>query len=313
MAKRMTQYLAVRWYEPHSRVMGSPSHDRPPSQSDMSEAQETAGPTLGEQTPAVSQDRKPRAPPDNGASPSKTSVAASRLATDTPGSAYQLPKASTQIQWPAPLGGHPRPSSDENVIIFRRAIGINSDLAPPATSSSSLLEQGTREPMGIYLSVLEEQRKRVLQHFVMSWGLNLLHFSQIVIGATLAALGSNASNSAVIITVMGSINTVIAGTLALLKGQGLPERLHQDADEFRKLRDWLEETDSLLATGIIGRNRKEVGVLVESAFRKYNSAKQSAESNRPENYVPDPGSVRNKSRRSSGTGSNDDNGKGPSI
>lgn len=279
----------------------------------MSELLETTAPGVGEQTPSISQGETPRVPlASNGVPPIKTSVETSRLATDASTSEDQLAKASTNIKWPVPLGGHPRLSSDENMVIFRRAIGINSDLAPPATSSSSLLEQGTRKPMGIYLSVIEEQRKRLLQHFVMSWGLNLLHFSQLVIGATLAALGSNASIFPVHITVLGSINTIIAGMLALVKGQGLPERLHQDADEFRKLRDWIEETDSLLVTGIIGRDRKEVGVLVESAFRKYNSAKLLEESNRPENYVPDPESVRAKSNRLSGTGS-DNIGKGPSV
>ena len=54
--------------------------------------------------------------------------------------------------------------------------------------------------------------------------------------------------------------------------------------------DRIEQTEALLAVGVIGRDRKEVGVLVQSAFRKYNAAKQCEESNLPENYVrpPDP-------------------------
>lgn len=52
----------------------------------------------------------------------------------------------------------------------------------------------------------------------------------------------------------------------------------------------IEQTEALLAVGVIGRNRKEVGVLVQSAFRKYNAAKQCEENNVPENYLrqPDP-------------------------
>ncbi|KAK7748770.1 hypothetical protein SLS53_000794 [Cytospora paraplurivora] len=280
----------------------------------MSEPQKTTAPKNGEQTPSVSQSGSPQAQPaSNGVPPLKTSIAASSLATDTIASAYQLSRASTQLQWPVPFGGHPRPPSDENIVIFRRAVGINSDLAPPATSSSSLLEQGVRKPTGIYLSVIEEQRKRSLEHFVMSWGLNLLHFTQIVIGATLAGLGSNATRHPALIVVAGSFNTIIAGVLALLKGQGGSERLHKDADEFRKLRDWIEETDALLATGIIGRNRKEVGVLVESVFRKYNSVKLSEESNRPDNYIPDPESALAIGPRSSGMLGNDRIGKRASI
>lgn len=46
--------------------------------------------------------------------------------------------------------------------------------------------------------------------------------------------------------------------------------------------------------GVIGRNRKEVGLLVQVAFKKYNAVRQSEENNRNENYVrvsssaPDP-------------------------
>lgn len=47
--------------------------------------------------------------------------------------------------------------------------------------------------------------------------------------------------------------------------------------------------------GVIGRNRKEVGLLVQTAFKKYNAVRQSEENNRNENYVrvsaPDPGTT----------------------
>lgn len=73
--------------------------------------------------------------------------------------------------------------------------------------------------------------------------------------------------------------------LALIKGQGLPERLRHDQAEFRKLQDWIEQTEALLAVGVIGRDRKEVGLLIQVAFRKYNAVRQSEENNRNENYV----------------------------
>lgn len=39
-----------------------------------------------------------------------------------------------------------------------------------------------------------------------------------------------------------------------------------------------------MAVGVIGRNRQEVGLLVQVAFKKYNAAKTSEENNVPENY-----------------------------
>lgn len=221
--------------------------------------------------------------------------------------APKLPKASTNIQWSEPIGLHIRDAHDEPLMIFRRAVGINSDLAPVAKDRSGLVEQGKRAPMGIYKRVIERKRSKKTQHFVVTWVLNVLHLAQIVIGATLTALGPNAARYTISITALGALNTVIAGVLALLKGQGMPNKLHRDEMEFRKLQDWIEETEALLVTGVIGRDNKDIGVLVESAFRKYDSAQLSAENNRPDNYVPDPGS---SSHPKKGSGSDSDEDKG---
>lgn len=117
------------------------------------------------------------------------------------------------------------------------------------------------------------------------------HFLQIIVGASLTALGPSAGDHTITITILGAMNTVVAGVLALVKGQGLPERLRQDKAEFRKLQDWIEQTEALLAVGVIGRDRKEVGLLVQVAFVKYNEAKASEENNVPENYVRAGGDV----------------------
>ncbi|KAJ4415766.1 hypothetical protein N0V82_007128 [Gnomoniopsis sp. IMI 355080] len=207
----------------------------------------------------------------------------------------KLPKASTNIEWGPPIGLHLRESKDEPLMVFRRAVGINSDLAP-RSKTTGRAELGQREPVGMYKSVIEERRRRQWQHAAMSWCLNIVHFAQVVIGATLTALGPNARLYTVPITVLGALNTVIAGVLALLKGQGLPERLHKDGMVYQRLQEWVEETEALLVTGIIGRDNRDIGVLVESAFKKYNSAKLSEENNRPDNYVPDPGSTDTRKR-----------------
>ncbi len=86
----------------------------------------------------------------------------------------------------------------------------------------------------------------------------------------LTALGPVAAQDhGMIITVLGAANTIIAGVLALVKGQGLPERLRKDELEYHRLQDWIEETEALLAVGVVGKDRKEVGLLVEIAFKKY--------------------------------------------
>lgn len=210
----------------------------------------------------------------------------------------RLPKASTNIQWSEPIGFPIRSPADEPLRVFRRAVGINSDQAPKSIRPGAS-ELGLHEPTGIYRKVIDEKRGRKTKHFIISWMLNFVHFAQIVIGATLTALGPNAARYAIPITVLGAINTVIAGVLALLKGSGLPERLHKDETELRKLQEWIEETEALLATGVIGWDKRDIGVLVESAFRKYNSVLKSVENNRPDSYVPDPGSTAHRTKKTS--------------
>ena len=46
--------------------------------------------------------------------------------------------------------------------------------------------------------------------------------------------------------ILGSANTVIAGGMTYLKGQGLPERLMQYANGLRKVREYIEERERQL-------------------------------------------------------------------
>lgn len=187
--------------------------------------------------------------------------------------------------WPAPAGLPPRDNDDESLIIFRRAIGINYTLAAADTVS---MEEGRRRAVGIYRAVIKAKRNKMWQFRAMWCVVLFCHFAQIIIGAALTALGPLANDHGVVITILGALNTVIAGILALVSGQGVPDRIQKDEVGYRKIQDWIEETEALLAVGIIGRNRKEVGLLVEEAFKKYNAAKSNEENNRPNSYVNAP-------------------------
>jgi hypothetical protein len=150
------------------------------------------------------------------------------------------------------------------------------------------MEEGRKKAVGIYRAVISAKKSKSRQFYFLSTFTLLCHFGQIIVGAALTALGPLASDHTTIITFLGAFNTVIAGMLALISGQGLPDRIKKDQIGFRKIQDWIEETESLLSVGIIGRNRKEVGLLVEEAFKKYNVAKTNEENNRPDSYVNSP-------------------------
>lgn len=190
--------------------------------------------------------------------------------TSEPPTITGIAKAATDYSWTTPVGLAPRDASDENLLIFRRAVGINSDRASTFTDTETL-EKGRRQAIGVYRSVIQHQRSKRITHHTLGFILYASHFLQIVLAATLTALGPNAKNYEIEITILGAVNTITAGVLAVLKGSGMIERLAKDEVEFKKLQDWIEETESLLSVGIIGRNRKEVGILVEVAFKKYNA------------------------------------------
>ncbi|KAF3769829.1 hypothetical protein M406DRAFT_241259, partial [Cryphonectria parasitica EP155] len=172
--------------------------------------------------------------------------------------------------WSDPLGGPARGNNDEHLLMFRRAVGINSEAS--SAEDHSTLEQGrARTATGIYRTVVREQRRRQLLHHTVSglvWG---CHGMQIVVGATLTCLGLREDDFYKTVTVLGAVNTAIAGVLTLIKGKALPENLGKSEADFRQLKAWIEETESLLALGVIGRDRKEVGLLIETAFRRYNA------------------------------------------
>ena len=182
--------------------------------------------------------------------------------------------------WGVPAGLEPREATDQNVLLFRQAIGIN--ITNPEAAS---MEQNRKLATGIYGRILRERRTKSFQYNVLSTFVNTCHVVQILVGASLTALGPEAATHTTSITALGATNTILAGVFALLKGQGLPERLHKDAVAYRRVQDWIEETDSLLLSGVVGRDRAEVGLLIETAFKKYNAVLASEENNKPESYV----------------------------
>lgn len=67
-------------------------------------------------------------------------------------------------------------------------------------------------------------------------------------GALFLFRGPTAGDHVIAITLLGAINTVIAGVLALVRGQGLPDRLYHDKAEYQRLQDWYRPLDYPLCT-----------------------------------------------------------------
>ncbi|KAL2069570.1 hypothetical protein VTL71DRAFT_14249 [Oculimacula yallundae] len=168
-----------------------------------------------------------------------------------------------------------RPSS--NLTKFRAAIGIG---------NISDLEAGDKasKPHGLYKEVIRIQKRLTIQYRAIE----VLYYSallaQILIGATLVSLGPQSGLHPRAITILGVVNTSTAGILALLKGQGLPDRLRKDEYQMQKVKDLIEETDVRLElAGDVSED--DVEKLVEQIFDRYNSARDTAEINKPSTYA----------------------------
>jgi hypothetical protein len=192
---------------------------------------------------------------------------------------------------PAPAGStsnaNPTSSSsqarDTNFQKFRNAIGIHpsADMTNPSPSD---LEAARKKAQGIYAKVISLQTWRRRQYQAVETIYYVAIGTQIVIGAVLTALGPISGQHSKSITILGIVNTATAGVIALLKGQGLPDRLRKDEFEMRKVQDYIEAVDARLSLGVGEISDEELDELVQRVFAKYNAARDTAELNKPDSY-----------------------------
>lgn len=170
---------------------------------------------------------------------------------------------------------------DSNLTKFRKAIGINVNV----TIDGGDLEAARKGARGLYKQVISLQRWRSRQYKLVDGLYYTALGTQIVIGAVLASLGPLSKLHNTAITVLGVVNAATAGVLALLKGQGLPDRLRKDEYQMRTVQDYIEETEITLAVaGPDALSREELEQIVAQVFEKYNTARDTAEMNKPSSY-----------------------------
>lgn len=95
---------------------------------------------------------------------------------------------------------------------------------------------------GTYEQLVNSQRKSRVQYYTTASLINFALFAQIIIAAAVTAVSAS-SGPRVAITVLGTLNTVLAGSLTWVKGQGLPDRLLTYANELRRVREHIEDLE----------------------------------------------------------------------
>jgi hypothetical protein len=224
---------------------------------------------------AATDEHTPLIRPDETRGPCQPEATASRTTNeaqpDDPGRGVLT---EISLQSSSGVCGHPLPSKSthqNNLHIFRRSLGINSDLL---SSGASVTAEARRlKAFGVYQDVLNRQRAKRRQGAFLSALIYAACLAEIIISAVLTALGPMAGNHTASITVLGAVNTVVAGVLALIEGQNLLDTLRSEEMELRRLRCWIEETEALLAVGEVGRDAAETRDLIRTALKKYKSVR----------------------------------------
>lgn len=104
---------------------------------------------------------------------------------------------------------------------------------------------------------------------------------QIIVAAALTAMGA-ANTNHVGITAFGAINTVIAGLLTYLKGSGLPNRIRWYENEWKKVREYIEQRERDFSRPDCRLSVEEVVGVVEAM---YEEVKADIQTNTPEMYI----------------------------
>ncbi|KAK4107091.1 hypothetical protein N656DRAFT_785712 [Canariomyces notabilis] len=194
---------------------------------------------------------------------------AASLAISSTLGAYTLPQPHlSHVQ----STNHFVPSDD--LTLFRLMVGIN--------TSPDLAQTRVRpaENIGLYARVVNSEQKAKDSYKVMSAVINACYGAQIIVAAALTSLGAaNADNKA--ITAFGAINTIIAGFLTYLKGSGLPGRLKYFGNEWKKVREFIEQRERDFSYEGCTLDVYEV---VKTVREMYEKTKRDIELNTPESY-----------------------------
>ena len=166
--------------------------------------------------------------------------------------------------------------SVDRLSIFRETVGI-SQIADKGSQTKKQKDQN----IGIYMRIVHEERKAHFEFFATSFLIDACLLLQIVLAAALTALGASKS-SHVAVTVLGAVNTTIAGMLSFTKGQNLPNRLRQYQNALRKVREYIEQREREFSQPDCELDLKEeISIIV----RLYQAARQNDEDNDPNAYT----------------------------
>lgn len=160
------------------------------------------------------------------------------LPPETPASKKRPLLTAPKIADPDPasdrLDDDPTPLKEED---FYKLMGMR----PPKSKVENPKNLGMRN--GLYARIVSKYEYINRKYRIFDVLTYVLLVLQLLLGAAFIVLGSitGMCTAHISIAILGAISTVAAGALALMKGQGLPNRLHQMRDDLHNVKFEAEE------------------------------------------------------------------------
>ncbi|KAJ4991287.1 C6 transcription factor [Stagonosporopsis vannaccii] len=168
---------------------------------------------------------------------------------------------------------------------FRHMVGIHSTRGFSGvadTTHNNLHFDGRAAPnLGIYNRVCHREAQAKRGYKLASFFINGCLGLQVIVAAALTAMGA-ANTNHVSITAFGAINTVIAGILTYLKGSGLPNRIRWAENEWKKVREYIEQRERDFSRPDCRLDMNEVVQVIEAM---YEEVKADVQNNTPDAYI----------------------------
>ncbi|KAF2167411.1 hypothetical protein M409DRAFT_22221 [Zasmidium cellare ATCC 36951] len=170
--------------------------------------------------------------------------------------------------------------------LFQLLVGIHThpSLTTRQTDAANAGQKANSrsDNVGLYQRIKAEERRLRIQYALTSYINNSLYMLQILLAATFTALSAYKDTHPVSLTVLGAINTVLAGCLAWQKGQGVPQRYRKARDQYQALLLEIESSERSFIT-----NDGDLDPRAEKARlqKLFDVARADQQANYPDLYV----------------------------
>lgn len=200
-----------------------------------------------------------------------------------PGStpAVTLSAGQDEEKYGSPIVPHHNPVDPaDKLTTFRLLAGISSHPVLDRKTAAYQNGQPLAPNLGIYTRVIRNEQNAKKSYKLASILINGCLGLQIVVAAALTAMGAaNSSHSA--ITAFGAINTVIAAILTYLKGSGMPGRLKYYQNEWKRIREYIEQKERDFAHSDCPFDVHEI---IATIGTMYEDTRNDIEANTPDSY-----------------------------